>query len=129
MRCRVGVGGHGFSNISGYQTQIPPQLGFVSGFAFSSLLAISDLIIAPFFLFSASDVQIPRLVCHHVVSWRFLSFVFPFILIPRACYTEQLPRYFRWIAYCIAQRHTPLIHAAMVFVSLLDCLPISYLVW
>ncbi|XRM45462.1 hypothetical protein ABZX51_008557 [Aspergillus tubingensis] len=49
MRCRVGVGGHGFSNISGYQTQIPPQLGFVSGFAFSSLLAISDLIIAPFF--------------------------------------------------------------------------------
>ncbi|BCR99476.1 uncharacterized protein AKAW2_41159A [Aspergillus luchuensis] len=87
MRCRVGVGGHGFSNISGYQTQIPPQLGFVSGFAFSSLLAISDLIIAPFFchfsfLFSASDVQIPRLVCHHVVSWRFLvsfspSFSYP----------------------------------------------------
>ncbi|PYH54128.1 uncharacterized protein BO96DRAFT_117365 [Aspergillus niger CBS 101883] len=80
MRCRVGVGGHGFSNISGYQTQMPLSAGFfVSGFAFFFfLLAISDLIIAPFFcsflffLFSASDVQIPRLVCHHVVSWRFL---------------------------------------------------------
>ncbi|PYH72996.1 uncharacterized protein BO88DRAFT_174642 [Aspergillus vadensis CBS 113365] len=88
MRCRVGVGGHGFSNISGYQTQMPPQLGSRQRFCFFSfLLAISDLIIAPFFChfsfcFSASDVQIPRLVCHHVVSWRFLvsfspSFSYP----------------------------------------------------
>ncbi|OJJ77228.1 hypothetical protein ASPBRDRAFT_231582 [Aspergillus brasiliensis CBS 101740] len=34
MRCRVGVGGHGFSNISGYQTQIPPPFSWVSSSGF-----------------------------------------------------------------------------------------------
>ncbi|PWY94182.1 hypothetical protein BO94DRAFT_323499 [Aspergillus sclerotioniger CBS 115572] len=56
----------------------------------------------PFFSVGRSDTP----SCMYVMVF-FLVSLFPFILIPRACYTEQLPRYFRWIdCICIAQRHT-----------------------